>query len=354
MKNPIIQNANGKFRFYKTPKNWNTDYATNLIRYLNLINPLFDKAKKKSQFEFISTLIAFRGLEDPGWDPFENTIEIFESIGKLKVKGEVQKINLFLWVYGHIIEASEPYEIFANFFRIIDGRRYSITNFPDKNRGKHKVPQFPPEKIEILTEIANKVNMADCLIPIKEIYDRDLRNGIFHSDYSIYDGGVRVHRNYKELNRDQTYLLINKALAYFEAIKYLYKKSISDYTEPIEIDLPKGFHSKKGIVMVRKGYGVIGVKDNWKKEQLTQGLIPFRIGKFKWHELKILERDQTISFLPYDKTQDVWDTYKRLRKLTPKFLRKHLNDWYDKKIKETEKKIIINCIFASNKKINMT
>ncbi len=345
MKDPLKLNNDGVFEFHKQPKNWNSDYSQNLIRYLNLIYPLFSKAKDSSDFEFISTLIAFRGLQDPGWDPFDNTIDIFESIGSLKMKGESQKINLHLWMYGHIIEASEPYEILSNFLRIVDGHRYNpFTNFPDKDRGKYKIPQFPAEKIDILTELAEKVDMADCLIPISEIFDKDLRNGIFHSDYSIYNGGVRVHRNYKELNRDQTYILLNKSLAYFEAIKYLYKKSISDYNEPMEIDLPDGFSSDKGIVMVRKGYGVIGLKDNFSKEELNRGRIPFRLGKFKWHELEILKKDQTISFMPIDKTQTVWKQYDRFRKLTPKAIRKYWNYWYSWKLKKTQNQLITKTI----------
>lgn len=38
---------------------------------------------------------------------------------------------LFLWLYGHIIEASEPYEIAANLITIIDGERFNINNFKE-------------------------------------------------------------------------------------------------------------------------------------------------------------------------------------------------------------------------------
>jgi len=342
MTTPIKQKENGEFYLLKKPKGWDSEYADNLINYLNLISPLFNKAKEKSEFEFACTFIAFRGLQEPGWDPFENTIDIFEKIGSIKISDEVSKINLFLWVYGHIIEASEPYEIFANFLRIIDGQRYSIYNFPDKDRGKYKAPQFPADKIETLTELAEKVNMKDCLIPINDIFNKELRNGIFHSDYSLHQGGLRIHRNNRELSRAETHTLINKSLAYFQAIKFLYYKAISDYKSPVTIALPAEFNTPTGIVRVRKGYGLIGIRDNWSSEQLAQGRIPFSIGKYKWHELEILKHDHTVDLLPEDTTQKLWERYSKLYKWVPNFLRSSLNKLYKKKLNALQEKLIMS------------
>lgn len=340
MKDPIKQRDTGEFYLPKKPKTWDKEYAESFIKYLNLIFPVFKQAKEKSEFEFICTLIAFRGLQDPGWDPFENTIEIFEKINSVKTPDEISKINLYIWVYGHIIEASEPYEMLANLLRIIDGQRYSTTNFPDKDRGRHKVPQFPAAKIDALTTLAEKVNMQDCLIPINEIYDRELRNGIFHSDYSIYAGGLRIQKGYRELTRAETHTLINKSLGYFEAFKYLFNKSVSDYKEPIRIPMPAEFNIQTGIVRVRKGHGVIGVRDGWTREELAQGRSPLSLGKYKLHELEITKLDHTVDLFPEDTTQKLYDLYYKLYKWTPKFLRGRLNKWYKKKLKATEEKLI--------------
>jgi hypothetical protein len=283
-------------------------------------------------------------LQAPGWQPFENTIEIFEKIGKIKTKDDVTQLNLYLWVYGHIIEASKPYDMIANFLRIIDDNRYSIDIFPDNDRGKYKIPQSPAQKIEKLKELAKRVNLESCLNPINEIFNRELRNGIFHSDYSIYDGGVRIRREYLNLNSDETYRLLNRALAYFESLKYLYNKSIADYNNPIEIDLPEEFHYPKAVAMVRKNYGVIGIKDNWTKEQLAHGLMPFRFGRFKRHELAILQIDPTISYFPEDKIETLWKKYQKIRKWTPKAFRKYLNKWHLKKHQLTQEKLIKSTI----------
>lgn len=348
MKTEIKQNSSGEFYLSGSTKNMDSCYAENLIKYTNLIYPIFKKAKEIAEYEFISSLLAIRGLQGPGWDTFENTIKIFDSISPLKIKDEFSRINLFLWVYGHIVEASEPYELFANFLRIIDGERFSINNFPEKDRGKYKVPQFPIEKIENLKQLANKINMLDCLSPIIEIFNKDLRNSIFHSDYSIYNGCIRIRQSYKEFTRDETYDLLNKSLAYFQSLKFLYQKSISDYKEPKDILLPSSFNAKWGRIIVRKNYGVVGLRDNYSKEFLAQGFLPFRMGSFKDYEITILNMNDRIDFLPEDKVEIAWKQYMRLYKWCPNFLRKHLNHWNEKRKIKIKIKLIKHCCITKN------
>lgn len=69
----IKQNSDGKFELIGSAKNWDSSYAENLTKYINLIHPLFKKAKETSEFEFISSLIAVRRLQEPGWNTFDNT-----------------------------------------------------------------------------------------------------------------------------------------------------------------------------------------------------------------------------------------------------------------------------------------
>lgn len=341
MKTAIIQNKEGKFVLTGSTKNWDSLYAEKLIEYINLINPLFEEAKKISEFEFIFSLLGFRGLQGPGWDTFENTIQIFDSISPLKIKDEFSRINLHLWVYGHIIEASEPYELYANFLRIIDGKRYTNNNFPDKDRGKYKAPQFPIEKIETLNKLASNYDLQNCLIPLNEIFDKDLRNSIFHSDYSIYKGCLRIRKPLKGFSRTETYDLINKSMAYFQALKFLFEKSISDYKEPKDVSLPDDFGAKMGKVIVRKNFGAVGLCDNI--DILPKGALPFRVGKFKDYEIVMLNQNNRLYLLPEDKTEIAWKQYNRLYMLCPKILRKYLDTWNFKRINKIKNKLIEHC-----------
>ena len=48
-------------------------YCDSVIKYVNAFEPTFRRALETSEFEFVSLLIRVRGLEDPGWDPYEST-----------------------------------------------------------------------------------------------------------------------------------------------------------------------------------------------------------------------------------------------------------------------------------------
>jgi hypothetical protein len=84
----IISRINGEFTFKSLSKNTSKDFADNLIRYLNFIYPLFEKAKEKSDFEFICTLLHVRGIQE-SLDTFENTITIFDSINQISKHRQV-------------------------------------------------------------------------------------------------------------------------------------------------------------------------------------------------------------------------------------------------------------------------
>jgi hypothetical protein len=346
--NKLKLNEKGQHEITYVSKSTNKDFTSHLIEYLNKLKPLFDKAKESNEFEYACSLIGFKGLSDPGWDTFDNTVEIFDSVNRLKnkTKDSFTKLNLFLWVYGHIIEASRPYELYANLLRIIDGKSYIINNFPDKVRGNHTVPQFPIEKIEHLEELATKVKMESVLDPVKDIFDKNLRNSIFHSDYSIYQKEIRA---YKRFSSDETYLILNKALAYFESFKILYFQAIKDYSESKLVELPSRFSFKNGALIVRKDHGLIGFKDNHTKEQLKAGALPFRMGTFKYHELEILKRDSTVCNMPIDITQKYIDLYNKYINLIPRFLEKPINRIFRKMIRNIQIYLIVNTVANTSK-----
>ena len=76
---------------------------------------------------------------------------------------------------------------------------------------------------------------------------------------------------------------------------------ISQYQEPKVIDVHPGFKSfenEKGMVIVRKGYGAVGIKDNWTLRDLAMGKIPYSIGNFYPEEKTVLDSNPLLSMLP--------------------------------------------------------
>lgn len=53
----------GKLTTDGLPNTWSNVYAEAVVKYLNCIEPLFDKAQKISEFQFILTFLRFRGIQ---------------------------------------------------------------------------------------------------------------------------------------------------------------------------------------------------------------------------------------------------------------------------------------------------
>ncbi len=55
---------------------------------------------------------------------------------------------------------------------------------------------------------------------------------------------------------------------------------------------------EKAVVIVREGYGATGLKDGWTEEELNQGRISYRFGRFTPEESKMLDADRPLALLP--------------------------------------------------------
>lgn len=212
----FYKDINGLWKFSKIPKHFNPIYAESLEKYFNCLDPLFEKAQKKSDFEFILSLLNISGYQDAGWIAFETTEDIFLFFNKLKNKIRYgnERLYIFLLLYGLIVEASYPYDLIANLLNVASGNRFLRNNFPDKKTSRNKSrPQLTGEKINKLIEMAYKINIEKAIEPIIEVFDRELRNAIFHSDYVIYGKEIRIPSSKKIFMRSEVIALINKAIA---------------------------------------------------------------------------------------------------------------------------------------------
>lgn len=324
----LVRDIEGKITDKNVPSSWNKDYKEAVIRYLNFLDPLFEKARKTSEWDFVLTLLRFRGIQDAGWDAYENSLEAVEAVMDMekRLRGDV-KLNIFLWLYGHIVEASEPYETTANLLNICLDEAYRAYNFPKIKTLKGYRPQSPSEKINYLEKLAKKANMTNVINPMKEVYDSDLRNAVYHSDYAVYKGEVRLSNPDKIISAHDTLVLLNRALAYHEICKNLIQGYRSGYNKPKFIDVPHYFSKEEGMkaaLIIRKGYGLIGVRSTWTKEEVASGKIPFYLGRYLPYEQKYIDKDWLL--LPKNRVE-YWNRFLRL---LPGFLVRRLLPFIDK------------------------
>lgn len=281
-------------------ENCNEYYAEAYIKYFNILYQLYEKAFDVCEFSSLLTIFNVKGLEDAGWDPYESSKQIIRSIVETndKIDDSITQKNLHLWIYGHIIEASGPYEKIMNFLNVISGEPYLAEQFPPNERG---IPQFPKAKIKKIKNKLQELGFIKVGTIYEEIWDGELRNSIFHSDYSIYGGEIRTRSPLKVYTSEEISKKVNNALAYFEVIDSLQNFFISRYQESRVINVHRSctpVPDEQAVVIVRDGHGAVGIKDNYSLEELASGAIPFRIGRFYPEELELLNNNPVLSQLP--------------------------------------------------------
>jgi len=326
----LEKSEDGIWGFEKRPNKIEPNYEKFLLQSVNTIDNVFNEAKKRSEFEFILTLLGVRGLSDAGWDPFETTKYVFGLFSDLlNTKLEFKEsIHYSLLLYGHLVEASEPYEIICNMINIGNGGRYGTYNFPTK--GERKIPQSPSEKIRKLEDLAVTDNQKGIIKLLNTFYDRELRNSIFHSDYSVYGSELRLKSPTKVFKHSEIMKLINQCIAYYNALINIVEHSKLDYKEPKIIDVHPEFSrypNEKAITIIRQGSGLVGLKDNLTPAQKKSGFITFRVGKFLPYESKIIDNDPSLVILPYNKIEKV----NKFIRLFPSSVRRKIVKYYSKK-----------------------
>jgi hypothetical protein len=245
---------------------FDNNYSKFVEEYMAIFEPLFQKAFEISEFNLIMTMLAVRGVSDDGWNPFENTEDVFEEVYKQqnKFRGSLG-FNINLWMYLHLIECSEHYEIVANLLNTVKGKDYLVANHVNKKFANLKVEQ----KIDKLKSIARGTDFENIAVPFEETFDNRFRNAIGHGDYAIKSSGragvtIADDSGYPTIYELQkTNDLVNRAVALHVVIRSLMKHYRSHYKESKIVKSSPGFGHGTPIditLIVRKKYGVIGFR----------------------------------------------------------------------------------------------
>lgn len=157
---------------------------------------LFHEARSIDEFEFCCTLLRVRGLESPGWDSLEESLQMINQVISL-INAPLEnnfKLRMSLMIYCHITEMNDFYSIIANLIWILLGKRYSIDPFYFELYPDRKAVNSPEGKVNRLQELSIKANRPE----ISKLYNfllvKQVRNAFFHSDYTLHEGTFRIIR----------------------------------------------------------------------------------------------------------------------------------------------------------------
>lgn len=170
--------------------------------YLSYFDQLFNRAARTSGFQFVCALLRVEGIKSGYWDAFveaEDAANDFSNLLRETNTKRQQKraMRLGLFLYCHLTEMSAPFEVMANFLRIIQGKQYSMVPFahlterPKSLFAKRHLPS-PAKKIGHLRELAVTCGEEKLVQAIDEFFNSSVRNAFYHSDYTISEDEFRI------------------------------------------------------------------------------------------------------------------------------------------------------------------
>lgn len=218
---------------------------------LHVLDSFFTKAKSKDEFEYACALLRISGMECPGWDPLKEThLLIADMLGLMGGPlREDTKIRLALLTYCHLVEVDAIYGILKNMLRVLQNERCSIEPLWEQYRSKKKGRKsrlegvIPPSAKAVIKDIqqhALKLGENDTAGLLEQIFDDEVRNSFFHSDYILYQDEFRSREGrFRKGNIISSSMkisdlidLVNRTLGFYRAFMECYQKHIRSYTEP--------------------------------------------------------------------------------------------------------------------------
>jgi hypothetical protein len=275
------------------------DYLVALPRYLTAFDRLAQAAKRVEEAQFVMALLSVRGMQDAGWDPFETTIQGIRAATRLhnETDDRLAARHLQLWIYGHIVEASVPYELLGNLAQISIGEPAVMDPF--RKLGPHP---SPGKKIAKIVEWADQAGNQALAYLLPQIWDAELRNAVFHSDYTIHGAEIRLPGIGERRFMEELAVLTGKASAYHDGVLGARRYHLESYTEPKRVRggaITPGNPDEELEIIVREGEGAIGLKDTLTAAERAAGGISFRYcAKVSPEELAILNSDPDLALLP--------------------------------------------------------
>lgn len=226
------------------------------------LKTLFEEAKQKSEFDFVLTLLNYRGMGTHKLT--SNLYEWFEAIEFYKrlygTHNEKEKTRIAALLYSTFFENSDFYNIIGSLCRIKTG--YKGSSYLFWKTKKYERLLGIGEKQEYLLELLYDADKHEIIKFFNENHFKEIRNTFFHSAYAlskeeyllqdsepIFIGNVGHHLfNVK----DFFYPIVENIITFFDAFQSLYVSAFASYTQDKDV---KGYFPNLCDITIMGGEG---------------------------------------------------------------------------------------------------
>jgi hypothetical protein len=223
------------------------------------LETLFSEAKAKNEFEFILTLINFKGMVakyDTLYEWFD-AIEMYKELYR-EFDGK-KKTRMACMLYSTFFENSDFYNILGSLCNVWLG--YHSSSYFFWKTKKHDRLLGTVEKINLVSEILNDCSKKYILQFLNDEHHSSIRNSFFHAAYSLNEDAYNLHdtesikiggvgRYYFDVN-EFLYPKVDMIIDFFVAFKKLFLESFSAYTHDKII---KGYFPNLSDIEIKGGH----------------------------------------------------------------------------------------------------
>jgi len=268
-------------------------------RYFEALSPLFDPTHRQtvhSLFEYVCSLVRPTGIQAEGWDPLVESTELVNDLLALSRMDlppdrfadlDRTRARLALISYCHLTEVDFFYELIFNLLRVWCGERFLMTPFRDLAKPmKQKsglfqkyLPPSPGKKIGRIREWAQKAGLPDLNAVWDEIHYGDIRNSVFHADYTLTTTEFRMMKGRYSpskgyltpvvpLNDLQT--IFTRTFAFYSALLAHHRRARMAFADFKDKALPYDLHYKGLVEFLFDGDAVSGVRVYWPNGNISE------------------------------------------------------------------------------------
>lgn len=234
------------------------------------LETLFEEAKTKNEFEFVLTLINFRGMGTHKL--MSNLYEWFDAIDfytrLYRSHTGKEKTRIAALIYSIFFENSDFYNIIGSLCKIRLG--YSGSSYLFWKTKKYDRLLGIGEKQEAILELLNDAEKPAIIEFFEQNHYKEIRNTFFHSAYALSEEEYVLHDSdpivingigYQSFEIEEFfYPKVENVIIFFERFKGLYLDSHGVYTEDKKV--PGGTGWPTDITILGTQAGLKGFKTN--------------------------------------------------------------------------------------------
>lgn len=254
------------------------------------VKTLFEEAKQRSEFDFVLTLINYRGMgtrrTTTNLYEWLDAIEFYRGIYQSASGKEKTRIGTIL--YSMFFENSDFYNVIGSLCRVKLG--YKGSSYLFWKTRKYERYLGVGEKQAFLIELLEDAGKQNIISFLNDNHVPEIRNSFFHSAYSLTDNDYVIQGSdpipdigYSVDVAGYLYPKIENIIMFFESFRKVYLDSFNSYQEDKAVD---GFFPEPVKV------NILGSKEGLKGFRIKNSVQFFG----EWHDSGIM----------YEEKYDMW------------------------------------------------